>query len=52
MTPNQNNANKQNANKGTKGTNLQYDKAQGHRGKQIQANKEGSKSRGKGGNKR
>lgn len=35
MTPQQNTANQQNANKGTKGTNIQYDKVQGNRGKQI-----------------
>lgn len=30
-----NNANQVNPNKGTKGTNISYDKAQGNRGKQI-----------------
>ncbi|MBL7690590.1 MAG: hypothetical protein JNM41_03280 [Flavipsychrobacter sp.] len=35
MTPDQNSANQQNANHGTPGTNRQYDKAQGNRGKQM-----------------
>lgn len=33
-----NNANQVNANKGTKGTNISYDKAQGNRGKQLNPN--------------
>jgi len=53
MTPEQNNTNKQNANKGTNGTNLQYDKAQGNRGKQLQGEKGRSKGNGqKGSSKR
>jgi hypothetical protein len=35
MTKDQNSANQQNPNKGTPGTNTQYDKAQGNRGKQL-----------------
>ena len=35
ITPQQNESNMQNANKGTNGTNLQYDKNQGNRGKQL-----------------
>jgi len=34
ITPADNNANKSNANKGTSGTNRQYDQNQGNRGKQ------------------
>nr|WP_321255730.1 hypothetical protein [uncultured Pseudodesulfovibrio sp.] len=34
MKPKDNQANQPNANKGTRGTNKQYDKAQGNRGKQ------------------
>ncbi len=55
MTPDQNSADQQNANKGTSGTNPQYDKAQGDRGKQMNPNqgqKGGSKSGGKQGGKR
>lgn len=50
MTPNQNSADQQNANKGTLGTNPQYDKAQGNRGKLMSSTKgpKGS-SKGKGG---
>ena len=36
ITPQDNAANQQNANKGTSGTNRQYDQAQGNRGKQNQ----------------
>jgi len=36
ITPQDNAANQPNANKGTSGTNRQYDKAQGNRGKQNQ----------------
>ncbi|MEM0516376.1 hypothetical protein WCN91_13300 [Pseudoalteromonas sp. YIC-827] len=35
IKPADNSANQQNANKGTKGTNRQYDQAQGNRGKQL-----------------
>lgn len=55
MTPDQNSANQQNANQGTSGTNLQYDKAQGNKGQQMnpnQGSKGGSKGGGKGGGKR
>lgn len=37
------NADISNANKGTKGTNVTYDKNQGNRGKQIQQNNSGKK---------
>ncbi len=36
IKPQDNAANQPNANKGTAGTNRQYDQAQGNRGKQIQ----------------
>lgn len=42
-TPQQNESNMQNANKGTNGTNLQYDKNQGNRGKQLNTNQKGKK---------
>lgn len=48
--PKNNSANQQNANKGTKGTNVAYDKAQGNRGKQLNPNqqsKNGSQNKGK-----
>ncbi len=48
MTPEQNGTNQQNANKGTSGTNIQYDKNQGNRGTQLQTN-QGGKGGGKGG---
>ena len=35
ITPKENGANQPNANKGLPGTNLQYDKVQGNRGKQL-----------------
>ncbi len=35
IKPADNSSNQQNKNKGTKGTNVQYDKAQGNRGKQL-----------------
>jgi hypothetical protein len=38
ITPEQNQSNIRNANKGTIGTNKQYDQNQGNRGKQIAAN--------------
>jgi len=43
MTPQQNATNIQNANKGTKGTNKEYDKNQGNRGKQLNPNKNSKK---------
>ncbi len=59
MKPSDNSSNQQNANKGTSGTNTQYDKAQGNRGAQLNPNKgggsKGSSSKGggsKGGGKR
>ena len=36
IKPADNSSNQQNANKGTKGTNPQHDKAQGNKGKQMQ----------------
>ncbi len=48
MTPEQNSSNQQNANKGTSGTNTQYDKAQENRGTQLNP-KQGGKGGGKGG---
>lgn len=39
IAPENNRANMQNGNKGTKGTNKQYDKAQGNRGKQMNPNR-------------
>lgn len=38
VTPKQNQSNTQNPNKGTKGTNIQYDQNQGNRGKQLNPN--------------
>ncbi|MBW6483670.1 MAG: hypothetical protein K0B10_11500 [Vicingaceae bacterium] len=38
ITPEQNASNMQNANKGSKGTNKQYDKNHGNRGKQLNPN--------------
>ena len=38
-----NRANSQNPNKGTKGTNKQYDKVQGNRGKQMNPNRKNRK---------
>jgi hypothetical protein len=35
IKPQDNSSNQQNANKGTSGTNPQYDKGQGNRGKQL-----------------
>jgi len=52
MNPQENGTNQQNANKGTPGTNLQYDKVHGNRGKQMatkQSGKTGGKSSSKGG---
>ena len=39
--PNDNSTNQQNPNKGTPGTNRQYDQAQGDRGKQQNPNQQG-----------
>lgn len=39
ITPANNAANMQNANKGTAGTNRQYDQNQGNRGKQLNPNR-------------
>lgn len=39
IAPKDNDANMQNANKGTPGTNKQYDQAQGNRGKQMEGRK-------------
>ncbi|ABM04238.1 hypothetical protein Ping_2517 [Psychromonas ingrahamii 37] len=38
---NNNTSNQKNANKGSSGTNKQYDQAQGNRGKQMNPNKKG-----------
>jgi len=38
ISPNQNSSNQQNPNKGTSGTNKQYSKNQGNRGKQMNPN--------------
>lgn len=38
MKPEDNSSNMKNGNKGTEGTNLQCDKAQGNRGKQMNSN--------------
>lgn len=38
ITPTDNQANQKNANKGTDGTNKQYDQAQGNKGKQLNPN--------------
>ena len=51
MNPKDNASNQPNANKGTPGTNLQYDQAQGNRGKLLAVNstgKSGSKIAGRG----
>lgn len=40
ISPADNQANMQNANKGTKGTNKQYDQNQGNRGKQLNPNQQ------------
>lgn len=46
MTPDQSSANQQNANKGTLGSNPQYDKAQGNRGEQMSSTKGSLKGKG------
>jgi len=38
ITPEQNQSNQQNSNKRTAGTNIQYDKVQGNKGKQLNPN--------------
>ncbi len=38
ISPQNNQANQQNANKGSSGTNRQYDQAQGNKGKQVNPN--------------
>lgn len=43
IAPEDNQANMQNANKGTAGTNRQYDQNQGNRGKQKDPNQQGKK---------
>ncbi len=44
ITPKDNQANMQNPNKGSAGTNLQHDKNQGNRGKQLNPNQIKKKS--------
>ncbi len=39
VSPKDNQSNQKNANKGTSGTNKQYDKSQGNKGKQLNPNK-------------
>lgn len=43
ISPSNNSANQQNPNKGTSGTNRQYDQAQGNKGKQLNPNQAGKK---------
>ncbi len=43
ITPQNNAANMQNANKGTSGTNKQYDQNQGNKGKQLNPNQQNKK---------
>lgn len=43
ITPQQNQANQQNANKGTTGINKQFSQNQGNRGKQLNPNQTGKK---------
>jgi len=43
INPGDNRSNQQNKNKGTSGTNKQYDQAQGNRGKQQNPNRIGKK---------
>lgn len=49
MKPSDNRANMQNANKGTNGTNRQYDQVHGNRGQQLNPNRNGQ-GQVKGGN--
>ena len=44
INPSDNTSNQKNPNKGTDGTNRQYDQAQGNRGKQMNPNQQGSSS--------
>jgi hypothetical protein len=46
IKPSDNSANQQNGNRGTLGTNRQFDQAQGNRGKQLNPNQKGSKQIG------
>jgi hypothetical protein len=43
ITPSDNSSNQQNSNKGSTGTNRQYDQNQGNRGKQTNPNQGGKK---------
>ncbi|MGV3002730.1 hypothetical protein [Vibrio sp. E150_018] len=43
ITPTNNSANMPNSNKGSSGTNKQYDQNQGNRGKQLNPNQQGKK---------
>lgn len=43
IKPSDNRSNQQNPNKGSSGTNRQYDQGQGNRGKQQNPNQQGSK---------
>ena len=43
IKPTNNHANQKNSNKGSSGTNRQYDQAQGNRGKQLNPNQKGKK---------
>jgi hypothetical protein len=45
-SPKDNSANQQNSNKGTAGTNKQYDQNQGNRGQQMNPNQKGGQSSG------
>jgi hypothetical protein len=45
ITPKQNQANQENANKGSAGTNKQYDQNQGNRGKQLNPNQNGEENK-------
>lgn len=48
ISPQNNSANQQNANKGTNGTNRQYSQAQGNRGTQLNPNQLSSSGNAKG----
>lgn len=52
IEPKDNSANMRNANKGSPGTNRQYDQVQGNRGKQIGQGKQAGSSSKSGGGKR
>jgi hypothetical protein len=45
ITPQQNQANQQNANKGTSGVNKQYSQVQGNKGKQLNTNQQSGKKK-------